>query len=107
MTRHDITCPLTVCPLRQHSFDGSLHNYIDRFQGLAILWREIDATVHPEHRLVTQMIEQIEDLLYSGPCRSIKNWDNIKKTFCNATDTLRSHEIGQNDSQTKKAIEKR
>ena len=25
MTRHDITCPLTVCPLRQHSFERTNH----------------------------------------------------------------------------------
>ena len=47
--------------------NGSLHYYIDRFQGLAILWRAIDTTVQTEHRLVTQMVKQIEDPLFSGP----------------------------------------
>ena len=28
--------------------NGSLHEYIDRFQGLAILWREIDPAVQLE-----------------------------------------------------------
>ena len=33
--------------------NGSLHCYIDRFQGLAILWREIDPSVQAEDKLVT------------------------------------------------------
>ena len=32
--------------------NGSLHNYIDCFQGLAILWQEIDPAVQSEDRLV-------------------------------------------------------
>ena len=50
--------------------NGSTQDYIDRFQGLEILRRAIDTTVQPEHRLVTQMVEQIEDPLFSGPCKS-------------------------------------
>ena len=42
------------------SYNGSLHDYIDRFQGLAILWRGINDTVQPEHRIVTQIVEQIK-----------------------------------------------
>ena len=46
-------------------FGGLLGDYIKRFQGLAILWREIDTTVQPGYRLVTQMVEQIENPLFS------------------------------------------
>ena len=37
--------------------NGSLHDYIDCFQGLAILWREIDPTVQAEDRFVTQVVD--------------------------------------------------
>ena len=75
--------------------NGSLHNYIDRFQGLVIQWRAINMTVHPEYRLVTQMVEQIEDSISSVPCESINNWVEIKKTFRNAAATLRAHKMGK------------
>ena len=47
--------------------NGSLQDYIDRLQGLAILWREIDPTIQVEEKLVTQLVYQIEDPLFSGP----------------------------------------
>ena len=47
--------------------NGSLQDYIDRLQGLAILWREIDPTIQAEEKLVTQLVDQIEDPLFSGP----------------------------------------
>ena len=83
---------------------GLLVNYIDRFQGLAILWQEIDKSVGPEDRLVTQMVKQIEDPLFYGPCESIKNWDTIRRTFRDAADTLWAHEISKMTSQEKIAI---
>ena len=52
-----------------------------------------------------QMVEQIEDPLFTGPCKSIKNWDSPKKTFWDAAATLSAHEIGKNAGQTNKAIE--
>ena len=61
--------------------NGSIHNYIDRFQGMTILWQAIDTIVQMEHRLATQMVEQIEDPLFSGPCESIKNWAKARKSF--------------------------
>ena len=76
--------------------NGSLHDYIDRFQGLAILWRDIDTAVQLEDRIVKQMVEPIEDPLSTGPCESIKNWDYHKKKFRDAAATLRAHEIGKN-----------
>ena len=76
-------------------YNGSLNNYIDRFQVLAILWREIYPTVQPEHRLVTQIVEQIKDPLFSGPCNSIKNWDRLKKTFRDAAAMLCAHKTRQ------------
>ena len=84
--------------------NGSLHDYIYRLQGLAILWREIDPAVQSEYRLVNQMVEQIEDPLFTGPCKSIKNWGSYKNIFSDAAATLRAHEIGKNSVQTKKAI---
>ena len=39
--------------------NGSLHDYIDRLQGLAIMWRDIDPAVQLEDRIVNQMVEQI------------------------------------------------
>ena len=50
------------------------------------------------------MVEQIEDPLFSGPCKNIKNWDQYKYTFLDAADALRSHEISKMTAQTKKAI---
>ena len=85
-------------------YNGSLHYYIDRFQGLAIMWGEIKDTVQPDHRFVTQMVDQIEDPLVLWPCDSIKNWDNRKETFRNAAATLCTHEIRKNARQTNKVI---
>ena len=85
--------------------NGSLHDYIDGFQGLAILWREIDPSVQAEEKLVTQMVDQIEDPLFTGLCESIINWAIPKNTFRDAAATLRGHEISNNSGQTKKAIE--
>ena len=85
--------------------NGSLHDYIDRFQGLAILWREIDPTIQAEEKLITQLVNQIKDPLFSGPCESIRNWTGTIKTFRDAASMLRSHEISKNAGQTKKAIE--
>ena len=79
-------------------------DYIKRFQGLDILWREIDANVEPEYSLVTQIVEQIEDPLFSGPCESIKNWYKIKCTFRDTEATLRAHAISKTTSQTKRGI---
>ena len=84
---------------------GSLGDYIKRFQGLEILWREINMNVQPEYRIVTQILEQIEDPLFYGPCESINNWYQTKCTFRDATATLRAHEISKMTAQTKKAIE--
>ena len=67
-----------------------------RFQGLSILWQEIEPAVQSEDRLVNEMVEQIEDPLFAGPCESIKNWDYLKKTFRDAAATMRAHEIGKN-----------
>ena len=63
------------------SSNESIHNYIERFQGLEILWKEIDTTVQPAHMLVTQIFKHIEDPLFSGPCNSIKKWAESKKFF--------------------------
>ena len=40
---------------------GLLVKYIDQFQGLKILWKEINNSVEPKDSLVTQMAEHIED----------------------------------------------
>ena len=47
---HDKLGGLKLC------VNGSLHDYIDRFQGLAILWREINSLIQPEEKLVTQLV---------------------------------------------------
>ena len=104
-----------IDPLRQFYSDklrslklrvnGSLHDYIDRFQGLAILWRDIDPTIQAEGKLVMQLVDQIEDPLFTGPCVSIRNWIKSKKKFRDAAAMLRGHEISKNTGQTKKAIE--
>ena len=73
------------------SYDGSLPGYIGRFQGLAILWQAIDTTTQLEHRLVTQTVEEIEDPLFSDPCKIIKNWVECKKTFRDAAAMLCAH----------------
>ena len=58
---HDKLGGLKLC------VNGSLHDYIDRFQGLAILWREINPLIQPEEKLVTQLVSQIEDPLFLDP----------------------------------------
>ena len=85
--------------------NGSIYDYIDCFQGLAILWLEIDPTLQAEHKLLTQMVDHIKDPIFTGPCESIRNWDILKKTFRDAAATLRGHEISKNSGQTKKATE--
>ena len=80
-------------------------HYIEQSQDLEILWREIDTNVQPYYRLVTQMVEHIEDTLFYGPCESINNWYQTKCTFRDATATLRAHEISKMTAQTKRAIE--
>ena len=50
------------------------------------------------------MVKQIEDPLFSGPYKSIKNWDQLKKRFRDASATLHAHKIGNNSGQTKKAF---
>ena len=75
--------------------NGSLHNYIDRLQGMTILWRAIDMTVQPDYRLVPQMVEQIEDPLSSSPFKSINNWVESNKKFRNAAATLRAYKMGK------------
>ena len=55
--------------------------------------------------LVTQMVENIEDPLFYGPCESIKNWDTIRRTFRDAADTLLAHKISKMKSQTKRTID--
>ena len=39
------------------------------------------------------MVEQIEDYILSGSCKSIKNWDMTKHYFCDAAATLLAHKI--------------
>ena len=85
-------------------YGGFLGNYIGQFQELDILWREIDTDVQPEYMFVTQMVEQIEDPLFSGPCESINNCDQTKCTFCDAAATICSKNIIKFTAQTKKVI---
>ena len=79
---------------------GSLGDYIERFQGLAILWQEIDTNVELGYRLITQMVEKIEYPLLSVPCKSIKNWYQTKSMFCDTAATLRAHGISKMTAQT-------
>ena len=83
----------------------SLGDYIARFQGLAIMWREIDIIVQPKYRLVTQIVENIEDLVFYGPCESINNCDQYKCTFRDVAANQSAHEISKMTAQIKKAIE--
>ena len=85
--------------------NGSLRDYIDWFQGLAIIWREIYPLVQPEHKLVNKKFEQIEDPPFTGPCESIKNWHQLKKTFCDAVEIMSANKIGNNVGQNKKYID--
>ena len=51
------------------------------------------------------MVDQIEDLIFSSLCESIKNWDKAKRSFHDAADTLRAQQIGKMIDQTKREIE--
>ena len=62
---------------------GLLIEYIDQFQGLEILWKEIDCIVEPEDRLVTQMVKYIEYPFLSGPCEpGFGNTVEINRLYC-------------------------
>ena len=84
--------------------DGFLVEYIDQFQGLAIIWQEICQSIESKYRLVTQMVEQIEDYIFSGPCKCINKWDTHRHRFCDSAATLQAHEISKMTTQTKMAI---
>ena len=71
---------------------------------MAILWREINKSVEPKDKLLTYMVEHIEDPLYSVPCDIIKNGDCIKCMFCYDAVTLRAHDISKTTAQTKREI---
>ena len=81
---------------------GLLINYIEQFQGLEIIWQEINKNVEPKDRIVTQMVKHIEDTILYSPCEIIKNWDTHRRTFCGAIATLRSHKISKLSAQTKR-----
>ena len=81
-----------------------LVNNIGQFQGLKILWREINKYVKPKYQLVNKMVEQIEDTIFSGAYEIIKNWEITKNTFCNASSTMRDQKFSKITSQTKIAI---
>ena len=72
--------------------NGSLHDYIDIFQVLAILYREIYPTIQAEEKLVTQLVDHIEYPLFSGSCDSIRNYTGTKNTFRDAAAMLWGHE---------------
>ena len=82
---------------------GSLGDYIKQFQGLSILWREINTNIQPEYRLVTQMVEYIGDPLFYGTCEIINNRYQTKCTLHDAAATLCAHDIIKITAQTKKA----
>ena len=54
--------------------NGLLIGFVDWFQGLAILQREIDSNDESEEQIIIKIFEQIEDLIFSGPRKNIKNW---------------------------------
>ena len=83
---------------------GLLLEYIYNFQGLAILRQEIYKNVEPEDDIGTDMVEHIEDPLFSGPFYSINILDKVKRSFCDTTVTLRSHKIIKMAYHTKRAI---
>ena len=85
--------------------NGLLVNYVDCFQGLEILQREIDMNSKPEDELVTQMVQQIEDPLLSGTCKIIKNWDKAKSSFHDVAAMMRAHKISKMTDQTKRGIQ--
>ena len=51
------------------------------------------------------MVEHIEDPLFSGLCKSIKNWYQFKCTFLDAAATLCDREISNISDQNKIAID--
>ena len=72
---------------------------------MAIFWQEIDKSFEPEDRLITQMVEHIEDSPFSRPCESIKNWDTIRGVFQDAAAMLWAYKISKMTAQTKIAID--
>ena len=50
----------------------SLVIYANWFQGLDILHQKIDRDTESEKEIFIQMVEHIEDPLFSGPCKTIK-----------------------------------
>ena len=52
--------------------NGILHDYIDKFQGLAILLREINPSIQAEEKLVTHLVSQIEDTFSWAPAKVLE-----------------------------------
>ena len=82
-----------------------LVKYIDLFQCLTILWQKINKSVEPKDRLFIQMVEDIEDPVFSDPWKSIKNWDTIMHPFFDDGSTMQAYEISMMTAQTKRAID--
>ena len=59
---------------------------------------------YTEDKLVTKTVEHIEDPLFSGTCKSIKNWDQGKQTFFDVDAMLYDHKISKMMDQTKRGI---
>ena len=85
--------------------NGFLVNFIDCFQALEMLQQEIYSNAEHEYQIVMQIIEHIEDQIFSSPCKTIKNWLQGQKRFCGAAETLRVHEVRSMTDQSKRVIE--
>ena len=51
------------------------------------------------------MVKQIGNILLSGHCESIKNWDIFRSKFRDGTSTMWAHETSKETAQTKKEID--
>ena len=51
------------------------------------------------------MAKQIEDTIFSGTWKSIKNWDTSRRRFHDAAATLWAQEISKMTAQTKREID--
>ena len=50
---------------------GSLVGFMNRFQVLAIFHQEINRMVEYEKSLSMNMLDNIEDIMHYGPCKTI------------------------------------
>ena len=78
-------------------FNRLLIGFVERFQSLEILQQNIDINAESE--------DQIEDPLFSRPCKNIKKWPQTQWKVYDTSETVRPNDISSMTAQMKRGIE--